>query len=288
MNAKTIGLFSFVLGGIIAFFFVFDVKISTKPWIAVEKEKYIQSKLLPEKGVVLPAVWGNLGRRLIETGVIDKQKFEGLYSSRSGLNDEGKKLLYGDGNGNLTITSENANLLLNLFWAFGLGNKNEILTTGPMMDSRYGGAGQFASTGGWTLANGNTMEHYAMHDFVNLTEEQQNRVADMAKNIYRPCCNNPTHFPDCNHGMAMLGLLELMTSQGSSEEEMYQAALAVNSFWFPENYSVMVKYLSQKGIDFSKTTPKELLGKNFSSGSGYAQIESAVSGPASNGASCGV
>ena len=42
--------------------------------------------------------------------------------------------------------------------------------------------------------------------------------------VYRPCCDNATHFPDCNHGMAMLGLLELMAAQGASEEEMFAAA----------------------------------------------------------------
>ena len=38
-------------------------------------------------------------------------------------------------------------------------------------------------------------------------------VEEIAGNIYRPCCGNSTAFPDCNHGMAMLGLIELMVSQ---------------------------------------------------------------------------
>ena len=103
-----------------------------------------------------------------------------------------------------------------------------------MTDPKYGGAGNFASTGGWTLAQGDVMNHYSMHSFITLTPEQQVLVEKISKEIFRPCCNNSTYFPDCNHGMAMLGLLELMASQGTSEAEMYKIAKEVNSYWFPE------------------------------------------------------
>ena len=178
--------------------------------------------------------WGSLGAKMVEAGVIDKDKFENLYSQRGGLSEVDKKLLYGTHNGDITITPENSGMMLNMLWAFGLGNKNPILENGPMMDPRYGGAGNFASTGGWTLSNESAMDHYSMHSFVTLTEEQQILVEKVAKNIYRPCCSNSTYFPDCNHGMAMLGLLEIMASQGKTEVEMYKISQEVNSYWFPE------------------------------------------------------
>lgn len=178
--------------------------------------------------------WNNLGMKMVEAGVIDKEKFENLYAERGGLSEVDKKLLYGVDNGNLVINSENSGVMLNMLWAFGLGNKNPILENGPMVDKQYGGAGNFASTGGWTLARGNAMAHYNMHSFITLTPEQQAMVERVAKNIYRPCCKNSTYFPDCNHGMAMLGLLELMASQEASEDEMYKIATEVNSYWFPE------------------------------------------------------
>lgn len=31
------------------------------------------------------------------------------------------------------------------------------------------------------------------------------------------CCGNSTYFPDCNHGAAMLGFIELAVSQGLVE-----------------------------------------------------------------------
>ena len=120
------------------------------------------------------------------------------------------------------MTQENSGTILNLLWAFGLANKNEILEKGPMMDKRYGGAENFASTGGWTLSKGDSMNHYSMHSFITLTPQQQSLVEKVSQNIYRPCCGNSTYFPDCNHGMAMLGLLELLASQGISENEMYK------------------------------------------------------------------
>ena len=176
--------------------------------------------------------WSNMGIKMLETRVIDKEKFENLYNQRGGLSEPEKKLLYGTGNRDLVITLENSGMMLNMLWALGLGNKNPILENGPMMDSRYGGAERFASTGGWTLSEGNAMNHYSMHSLVTLTDEEQALVERVAKNVYRPCCKNSTYFPDCNHGMAMLGLMELMASQGATEDDMYKRAAEVNALWF--------------------------------------------------------
>jgi hypothetical protein len=245
--------------------------------------------LLPAEGVVLPVKWGDLGKRMIEAGVIDKNQFESLYNQRGGLNNEERQLLYGNHDGNLKITEDNAGYLLNLLWAFGLANKNPILEQGPMMDPKYGGAGRFASTGGWTLAVGSAMDHYSRHSLVNLTAEQQALVERVSKNIYRPCCNNATYFPDCNHGMAMLGLLELMAAQGVSEKDMYRFALQVNSYWFPDTYLTIAQYLQKRGIPWDEADPKTLLGYNFSSASGYQKILEQIEPPEkTSGGGCGV
>jgi len=245
--------------------------------------------VIPAVGVVLPVKWGNLGKQMVDAGVIDGAKFESLYSSRGGMDAASKKLLYGENNGNLKITAENSRTILNLLWALGLGNKNSILENGPMKDKRYGGAGRFASTGGWTLAKGGAMEHYGAHSFITLSKEQQTLVERVSKNIYRPCCNNPTYFPDCNHGMAMLGFLELMASQGASEQEMYKAALKLNSYWFPSTYLTIAKYNQKKGIDWKTVDAKEVLGRSYSSASGYQKVRSEVEpARAGGGGSCGV
>jgi len=122
---------------------------------------------------------------------------------------------------------------LNLLWSFGLANKNAILEKGPIMDPRYGGPQNMASVGGWTAAKGNVMDHYSMHELMMLTPDQQSLVEKVSKGVFRPCCKNSTYFPDCNHGMAMLGLLEILAAQGASEQELHAAAEKANSIWFP-------------------------------------------------------
>ncbi|MEK7572538.1 MAG: hypothetical protein AAB493_01640 [Patescibacteria group bacterium] len=226
--------------------------------------------------VELPVRWGDIGVKMVKAGVIDKDKFEALYSGQGGLSESEKKLLYNTDNGNLAITEENSGVMLNLLWSFGLGNKNSILENGPMMDKQYGGAGNFASTGGWTLAQGDAMTHYSMHSFITLTLEQQALVEKISKEIFRPCCNNSTYFPDCNHGIAMLGLLELMASQGVSENEMYRVALQVNTLWFPNQYESIKTFFVSQNIDWNTVDPKIILGTEYSSASGYQKVLSQI------------
>lgn len=238
---------------------------------------------------MLPIKWGDLGRQMTQSGVIDADKLKSLYMQRGGLSDEERSLLEGSVN-NLVITKNNAGFVLNLLWALGLGNKNQILESGPMMDSKYGGAGRFASTGGWTLAVGNAIDHYSMHRFVTLTPSQQALVDRVSKGIYRPCCGNSTHFPDCNHGMAMLGLLQLLAAQGAAEEEMYRMALTVNTYWFPDVYSTIKQFMASSGVDWSEVDAKQILGNDFSSKSGYRRVINSINTVPQNrnSGSCGV
>ncbi len=251
----------------------------------------LEETVLPSEGVILPVRWGDLGKQMVEAGVIDKDKFELLYAQRGGLSKGETDILYGNQNGNLKIDEENSGFLLNLLWALGLANKNPILEEGPMQSPEYGGdPSRFASTGGWSLAEGDVMNHYSKHAFIALTEEQQELVERVSQNIYRPCCGNSVYFPDCNHGMAMLGFLELMASQGVSEEGMYRAALQVNSYWFPGTYLTIAKYFENRGVDWGENNPKEILSSLYSSVQGYRQILEEVAPPQSrNGkGGCGV
>jgi len=90
--------------------------------------------------------------------------------------------------------------------------------------------------------------------------------------------------------MAMLGLLELMASQGVSESDMYRVALIVNSYWFPDTYLTIAKYLKEKkNINWVDADPKEILGYNYSSAAGYQNILSQVTSPATqSGGGCGI
>ena len=250
----------------------------------------LEGEVLPPDGVILPVRWNDLGKKLVDAGAIDADQFKAIYEDRSAFTDEYESLLLGENNGQLKITNENSGYLLNLLWALGLANKNPILDTGEMTNPAYGGAQNFASTGGWTLAKGNAMDHYSAHQLFSLTPEQQDLVDKVSNGIYRPCCGNSTHFPDCNHGMAMLGLLELMASQGVSEEDMWKAALVVNSYWFPDTYLTIATYMNNQGVDWQNINPQEVLGADYSSASGYKRVFSQVTPPErqGGGGGCGV
>lgn len=237
--------------------------------------------------VTLPVVWGDTGRRLIDVGAIDEEKFLALYAGQDELLAEAKILLSKDSK-TITVNDRNAGLVLNLLWAFGLANQNPILTDGPMSDPRYGDPSRFASTGGWPLSKGNIMDHYSAHSLVPLTEKQQALVERVSKNIYRPCCGNSTYFPDCNHGMAMLGLLELMAANGVSEDDMYKIALQINTLWFPDTYQTIADYFQKRGVSWSAVDPKTVLGSSYSSSAGYQQVLSEVEPSSTGTSSCGV
>ena len=255
-----------------------------------KNDSELKEKVLPTAGVVIPVVWGDLGAKLVSSGAIDADKFQALYDQREAFTTEYQELLLNQDNGKLKMTGDNAGYLLNLFWALGLASKNPILDSGEISDPKYGEAGNFAATGGWTMAKGDPMDHFNQHTFFNLTPQQQALVAKVAKGIYRPCCGNSTHFPDCNHGMAMLGLLELMASQGVGEQEMWKTALKVNSYWFPDTYLTLATYMKDKGVDWKNVDPQEMLGINYSSGRGFANIASQVIQPQQQRGSsgCGV
>jgi hypothetical protein len=250
----------------------------------------LQSIVIPEEGVELPIKWGDLGKRMVADGVIDEQKFSEIFQNN--LSSEEKQILSGSYGGNIVLTQTNSRFVLNMLWAFGLANKNGILTNGEMTAEEYGGdASKFASTGGWSLAVGNVMNHFSTHPYVVLNSEQQDVVDRVSSGIYRPCCGNSTHFPDCNHGMAMLGLLQLMAVNNVSEDEMYEVALKVNSIWFPQTYLDLATYFKEQGQEWDEVDPKLALSQEYSSGQGYAatrqKIESLPT-PAAGGGGCGV
>lgn len=226
----------------------------------------------PKDGYALPVSYGDLGPRLIESGVIDYDAFAAIYTnSGNPLSEVQIEILNRGSDEQIVITARNAHFLLNYFWAVGLANKNPILTNGPIVQNSGGQIGRFASTGGWTLARKPVTELYADLDLLPLTAEQQRRVEEVAAAVYRPCCNNPTLFPDCNHGMAMLGLLELMASQGASTDQMFEAAKYVNAFWFPQQNLETALYLkANQNVNFVDADARLVTDAGFSSGSGFA------------------
>lgn len=244
----------------------------------------------------LPVSFGDIGPQLLAAGAIDYDGFVQTYEQAGQpLTQEQLSILSTGSDQPVVINRENAYFLLNFFWAFGLTNKNPLLEEGPMRQYNDGNIEGFASTGGWTLATKPIPELYASTSMVSLTPEQQARLEEVAAGVYRPCCNNPTAFPDCNHGMAMLGLLELMASQDASIEEMFEAAKNVNAFWFPQQtMEIALGFQKGNGQHFAQVDAREFVGPSFSSGSGFQNVHqwlvenNLLEQVPNNGNSCGV
>lgn len=250
---------------------------------------------LPEQ-VQLDVSWGDLGPQLVAAGAIDADRFMQLYADAGRPLTFAQKRILNEGSDEpVVIDFQNARFLLNFFWALGLVNQNPILTEGPMMQASEGNIGRFASTGGWTLGHHHAAELYASVPLITLTPEQQARLEEVAENVYRPCCNNHTAFADCNHGMAMLGLLELLASQDVPVKEMFAAAKAVNGFWFPQQaLETAVFFKATMNLDYTAVDPWLAVGPDVFSGSGFQQVHqwladnNLLEQPQGGGNSCGV
>ncbi len=273
-----------------------SVQVATTTPVATSKDNLFD-EINPLEGFEINASYGNLGPKMTAMGVIDPEKFKTVYEkSNQPLTPEQEEVLLKGSNEKVKITRDNSYFLLNFFWAVGLANKSKILDDGDMM--KYGGkqgAGNFASTGGWTLGKGDPMSYYSKSTLIPLTKEQEERVDLVASNIFRPCCNNSTSFPDCNHGMALLGVLQLMVANDATEIQMYEAGKYFNAFWFPGNYYDMALYFYNKeGKSFKDIDAKILLSRDYSSASGWQSIKQwladreLIQQPPKQGGGCGV
>ncbi len=234
----------------------------------------LAQQINPAEGYIVPATFGEIGPKLLAAGAIRAEDFIQVYA-RAGqpLNENQLNILQRGSVEQVVFNQENAYFLLNFFWALGLTNDNPILTQGPMVREGRANVVNYASTGGWTLAAKAVRDLYASTTIVELTAEQQARLEEVTQQVYRPCCDNPTHFPDCNHGMAMLGLLELMASQGATVDEMFQAAKYANAYWYPQQSLELATYfkVSQK-VDFARVDARQLLSRRYSSLSGFQTV----------------
>ncbi len=228
----------------------------------------ITEEVLPKEGFQTKIYLGNAITKLVSYGVIDKGKIEELYKGRGGLASWQKDMLSKSSKKPLVITQENSVWLVNILWPLGLSNKMGINNQSPIAGENVR---NYASTGGWNLGkeeNGGV--YFNKYSIIHLSPKQEQHVKYLADRIYRPCCNNSTFFQDCNHGSAALALIELGVSQGLSDKEIYNTALAFNSFWFPQNYVETALYLKRtKGTDWKNIDVKLVLSKQYSSISGW-------------------
>lgn len=251
------------------------IGLSQKKKSSEELVQIIKQQVIPEKGFTLGVVWNDIGKQLLDSGVIDQKKYEKLFINDVQMKPVMEYLTHSSSN-HMDITEMNSRFMVNTLWALGLVNKSTILDAGSMHTRGNGNPMSFASTGGWDLGTRKTSELYSSQELLYLTSEQAVLVNKIARTIYRPCCNNSTEFPDCNHGMAALGYIELAVKQGLSEKRIYKDILALNSFWFPQTYVEQAVYFQNQGKKWSKIDPKIALSSRYSSAQGSQTVKQSI------------
>lgn len=249
----------------------------------------LAQKVLPLGGYTIPLQWNDIGKKLVSSGAIDQNKYKKTYSNKKYL--ELLTYITNSKKDGITVNRENSYYWVNTLWAFGLVQKSDVLDKGIMKQDYGDNIEGLASTGGWTLGTKRAKELYSSTEIIQLSSEENKRVTKITEGIYRPCCNNSSAFPDCNHGMAILGLVELMVDQSFSDKEIYKAALAFNSYWFPQTYMDLAYYFKTKrGITWDNVNAATVLSSEYSSASGYRTIRKQIGpvpGLSSDGGSCG-
>ncbi len=247
----------------------------------------LEQEVFPESGITLPVSWGDIGPKLIALGVIDETKFRKAVK----LTADQEEILTKGTDRKISIDRSNGQFVVDMLWALGLAQKSVVYETGPMGKEYKKDAGNFASTGGWSLARGDAMQYLSRFDLIALTQEQQQRVGEIAQNVYRPCCGNSTWFPDCNHGMAALAAIELMVAAELDEKEIYRNLLALNTYWFSDTYVTIATHFARSGISWNDVDAKMILGKEYSSAKGAQAIAKKVGPlpykPQQQGGGCG-
>jgi len=233
----------------------------------------LKQEVLPQKGYKLSVKWGDIGRQLISAGIIDEEKYKELFKDEP---QKDMQYLTHTSLDRMVINERNSRFMVNTLWALGLVNKSKILDEGSMREYSDGNIMGFSSTGGWTLGTQNTSVLYSSQEIIKLPPQQEELVKRIAQTVYRPCCGNHTEFPDCNHGMAALGYIELAVRQGVPERQIYKDLLALNSFWFPQNYLELSIYMYENGTEWKNIDAELALSSKYSSGQGAQVIRESI------------
>lgn len=240
-----------------------------------ELAQLLREEIMPMHGYQLGVRWNDIGKKLLDSGVIDLQKYKEAFVQDPGDSDM-MKYMSDTSYDHMMISENNSHFMVNTLWAIGLVNKNNILDEGKMKTYGQGDPMQYAATAGWNMSSDSVENLYSSQNMIQLTDTQQKLVQKIADSVYRPCCDNPTSFPDCNHGMAALGYIELGVEQGLSEKRIYKDLLALNSYWFPQQYVNDATYFYKQKIDWNLFDAEKILSKQYSSAQSAQKIQQAV------------
>jgi len=233
-----------------------------------ENFRDVMKHVTPTAGFTTSVTFGDTIQRLIRAGVLDPEKLKALYQSSGGVPAWVERLLTAPSKEPIELSFKTASYLLNLLWPIGLATKTSFNDESPINNDTLP---SYASTSSWSLGREpNGARYFNSVDTLSMTESQGIAALEIAQSTYRPCCNNSTYFQDCNHGSALLGIIELATAQGMPKTEVLRVALMANSFWFPKEYIKTALYLMLfEGRSWNDVAPQHILEARLSSASGW-------------------
>jgi hypothetical protein len=218
-------------------------------------------------------IYASIGPKLIESGTIDLARLQLDYQKNGWtLSNQEIEILKHDSQEPISISQKNKDFLFRLFWAIGLTNQNTILDSESIHANGLK-LEDMSSITAWKLSQKPALALFSKENIVSLSPEQQSRVEEVAKVVYLPCCDNPALFADCSHGMALLGLLELMGSQDASTDAMFSAAKQVSAFWFPQQTLEKAIFMIATQLkDYSSVDARTIVSSDYSSGKGFQHL----------------
>ena len=243
--------------------------------------------MLPEGGVELPVAWGDIGPRLIALGVIDEAKFKQAVK----LTPEQEEILTKGSDKKIVIDATNGQFIVDMLWALGLAQKSIVYEEGPMGKEYKKEAGNFASTGGWSLARGEAMQYLNRYDLIKLTPEQQKKWVKLLKTSTVRAAATQHGFPTATTAWRLLRPLNSWCLRASMKKTIYRNVLALNSYWFSDTYVTIATLFARDGIAWKDVDAKRVLGREYSSAQGAQAIMKKVGPlpykPQQQGGGCG-
>lgn len=254
----------------------------------------LYAQVTPQTGYTLPFKWGNSIKKLVGAGALNVSNLTIILNNyHQPLTFSEKEILNGTYTGYIQFNSTNTEFVQLVLWGLGINDNNTIITKGAIINasvpyansinnnatlrqrlnqnvtpywvaSRY-----FASTGGYGPIG---KLQLGMLNIISLSPSEQIIADYTAENSYRPCCDNPTAFPDCNHGAAALGLTELLASQGANKGQIFNAIRYFYQYQFPQQYTEIAAYFDSQGQNYSQVNSSKVMSYSFSSLSGYYAV----------------
>lgn len=266
-----------LLGGLAAVTSAYGLGVATPRLISYAEGAPVRRAIdavLPLQPIPTGLDIGRPVARLVEAGVIDREKILTVHAKRGPVPEWVSQALDGE-SAELTFALETAAYNLNLLWPLGLATKAAFNEVSPVNGDDLG---EFASTGGWILGRENNgASYFNAVETLTLSPDQANLVRRLADNIYRPCCGNSAYFQDCNHGSAMLGLIELAAADGRNAADILEMAKIANGFWYPQQYVEIALYFDIiEDLRWKGAPAERVLSAEYSSIGGWKRNIQAV------------